>query len=83
MISARCLRAHSLPLYSKLDDCLKYNYCMLCYLLNGYDVLQAIRECGCLRAPEPYACGDLALGGSYLLMEHMPFIPFGQSIPDG
>eukprot|EP00953_Heterococcus_sp_UTEX-ZZ885_P027192 14619-Heterococcus_DN1.PRE.4 len=44
--------------------------------------LQAIRECGCLRAPEPYACGDLALGGSYLLMEHMPFIPFGQSIPD-
>jgi hypothetical protein len=56
---------------------------MLCYLLNGYDVLQAIRECGCLRAPEPYACGDLALGGSYLLMEHMPFIPFGQSIPDG
>lgn len=37
---------------------------------------------GCLRAPKPLALGALPLGGSFLLMEHMPFIPFGQSIPE-
>lgn len=28
------------------------------------------------------AHGELPLGGSFLLMEHLPFIPFGQSIPE-
>lgn len=37
---------------------------------------------GCLRAPKPLAFGTMPLGGSFLLMEHMPFIPFGQSIPE-
>ncbi|KAG5176415.1 Fructosamine kinase-domain-containing protein [Tribonema minus] len=43
--------------------------------------LQAIRSMNCLRAPEPLSCGALPLGGSYLLMEYLPCIPFGQSIP--
>ncbi|CAM9379327.1 unnamed protein product [Ectocarpus sp. 12 AP-2014] len=44
--------------------------------------LEAILETGCVRAPKPLALGTLPLGGSFLLMEHMPFIPFGQSIPE-
>ena len=43
---------------------------------------QAILKTGCLRAPKPLAFGTMPLGGSFLLMEHMPFIPFGQSIPE-
>lgn len=43
---------------------------------------QAILSTGCLRAPKPLAHGELPLGGSFLLMEHLPFIPFGQSIPE-
>ncbi|CAM9178678.1 unnamed protein product [Discosporangium mesarthrocarpum] len=43
--------------------------------------LEAIRATGCLRAPRPIAQGLLPLGGSFLLMEYLPFIPFGQSIP--
>lgn len=43
---------------------------------------KAILETGCLRAPRPLAHGTLPLGGSFLLMEHLPFIPFGQSIPE-
>lgn len=48
-------------------------------LLCGW---QAILKTGCLRAPKPLAFGTMPLGGSFLLMEHMPFIPFGQSIPE-
>ncbi|CAM9138304.1 unnamed protein product [Ascophyllum nodosum] len=44
--------------------------------------LEAILETRCLRAPTPLAQGTLPLGGSFLLMEHVPFIPFGQSIPE-
>ncbi|CAN0263066.1 unnamed protein product, partial [Hapterophycus canaliculatus] len=44
--------------------------------------LEAILNSGCLRAPKPLALGTLPLGGSFLLMEHFSFIPFGQSIPE-
>lgn len=43
--------------------------------------LKAINACKCLKAPVPLGYGTMPLGGSYLIMEYLPFIPFGQSIP--
>lgn len=54
----------------------------LCFRFALRSGLQAILATGCLRAPKPLAHGELPLGGSFLLMEHLPFIPFGQSIPE-
>ncbi|CEM11907.1 unnamed protein product [Vitrella brassicaformis CCMP3155] len=43
--------------------------------------LNALRNTRTLRVPESFAVGHLPLGGAFLLMEHIQFVPFGASIP--
>ena len=63
--------------------CQRYLGCICLYASSPAPFgCQAILSTGCLRAPKPLAHGELPLGGSFLLMEHLPFIPFGQSIPE-
>jgi protein-ribulosamine 3-kinase len=44
--------------------------------------LRALAASGCISVPTVHAAGELALGGgSFILIDFLQFVPFGQSIP--